>query len=227
MNIEHLQVLEISQNQGNIRTQFDNLKEFEALYQNIDLGIVVAKNNCLDYANNMFKESMQKVKDYQENGLLHLKAFRIFKKSQLSDQADSTESIEQLFSLADLIGKTNEFLQQNIFSIEIQDGIVASQISYKYFQIKVKNIITGKRILGQEFDSISQLIQVVDISDKILYSEVKAEHTFLEMINAAVSHELRNPLNSLIGQVCAMQDFFTNFKQILESMDQSIIKEKL
>ena len=68
---------------------------------------------------------------------------------------------------------------------------------------------------------------MVDISDKILYSEVKAEHTFLEMINAAVSHELRNPLNSLIGQVCAMQDFFTNFKQILESMDQSIIKEKL
>jgi len=68
---------------------------------------------------------------------------------------------------------------------------------------------------------------VVDISDKILYSEVKAEHTFLEMINAAVSHELRNPLNSLIGQVCAMKDFFTNFRQILESMDQSVIKEKL
>ena len=83
MNMEHSLVLEISQNQGNIRTQFDNMKEFEALYQNIDLGIVVAKNNCLDYANNKFKESMQKVKDYQENGLLHLKAFRLFKKSQV------------------------------------------------------------------------------------------------------------------------------------------------
>jgi len=33
----------------------------------------------------------------------------------------------------------------------------------------------------------------------MLYGEVKAEQTFLSLINAAVSHELRNPLNSLIG----------------------------
>ena len=46
---------------------------------------------------------------------------------------------------------------------------------------------------------------MLDVSDKILYIEVKSEHSFLEMINAAVSHELRNPLNSLIGQVTAMK----------------------
>ena len=43
------------------------------------------------------------------------------------------------------------------------------------------------------------LIQIIDVADKMLYNEVKAEQTFLTLINAAVSHELRNPLSSLIG----------------------------
>lgn len=49
----------------------------------------------------------------------------------------------------------------------------------------------------------------------MLYTEVKMELTFLEMINAAVSHELRNPLNSLIGQGTAMKDFFEMFKSVI------------
>ena len=43
------------------------------------------------------------------------------------------------------------------------------------------------------------LIQIIDMSDKMLYNEVKAEQSFLTLINATVSHELRNPLASLIG----------------------------
>ena len=46
------------------------------------------------------------------------------------------------------------------------------------------------------------------MSDKMLYNEIKAEESLLMMINAAVSHELRNPLNSLIGQVVVMMSFF-------------------
>lgn len=61
MNMEHHLVLDISLKQGNIRAQYDNMKEFEELYQNIDIGIIVAKNNCLDYANNKIIESLQKI----------------------------------------------------------------------------------------------------------------------------------------------------------------------
>ena len=43
------------------------------------------------------------------------------------------------------------------------------------------------------------LLQIIDVNDKILYNEVNAEKSFLTLINAAISHELRNPLNSLIG----------------------------
>jgi len=43
------------------------------------------------------------------------------------------------------------------------------------------------------------VVQLVDISDKMMLTEAKAEQSMLEMVNAMVSHELRNPLNSLIG----------------------------
>ena len=57
---------------------------------------------------------------------------------------------------------------------------------------------------------------------------MKSEHTFLEMINAAVSHELRNPLNSLIGQVSAMKEFFRNFNSVLKEMKEDpVVVEKL
>jgi signal transduction histidine kinase len=48
------------------------------------------------------------------------------------------------------------------------------------------------------------------------------------MINAAVSHELRNPLNSLIGQVSAMKEFFKNFNRVLKEIkDDPVVVAKL
>ena len=44
------------------------------------------------------------------------------------------------------------------------------------------------------------ILQIIDISDTILYDEIKAQSEFLELINACVSHELRNPLNSIVAQ---------------------------
>ena len=44
------------------------------------------------------------------------------------------------------------------------------------------------------------MLQIIDISHTILYDQEKAQNAFLELINACVSHELRNPLNSIIAQ---------------------------
>ena len=43
------------------------------------------------------------------------------------------------------------------------------------------------------------MIQLINVSDKILYNEVNAEKSFLTLINAAISHELRNPLNQIVA----------------------------
>ena len=47
------------------------------------------------------------------------------------------------------------------------------------------------------------------------------------MINATVSHELRNPLNSLIGQICSMEDNFSKFTQMILCVKDQETKDSL
>ena len=44
------------------------------------------------------------------------------------------------------------------------------------------------------------MLQVIDVSDSILLDQQKADNKLLDIINATVSHELRNPLNSILAQ---------------------------
>lgn len=60
------------------------------------------------------------------------------------------------------------------------------------------------------------MIQIIDVSDKLLYDEAKAEQEFLILINATVSHELRNPLNSLISQNTQINMQFQELKENLQ-----------
>jgi signal transduction histidine kinase len=43
------------------------------------------------------------------------------------------------------------------------------------------------------------MLQFIDISKSILLDLEKNSNMMLEMINACVSHEMRNPLNSIIA----------------------------
>ena len=53
------------------------------------------------------------------------------------------------------------------------------------------------------------------MDNKVLYNESEAEKSFLTIINAAVSHELRNPLNSLVNQAMFMKKFIAGFKKLM------------
>jgi signal transduction histidine kinase len=72
---------------------------------------------------------------------------------------------------------------------------------FKYVRFQVKEINKDGVInKSAKSDKHSQLlIQIVDVSHQKLYSDIKSEQFLSQMINATVSHELRNPLNSLIG----------------------------
>jgi signal transduction histidine kinase len=41
-------------------------------------------------------------------------------------------------------------------------------------------------------------LQFLDISADIFYNELKAQDQYINMSNATLSHEVRNPLNSII-----------------------------
>ena len=65
---------------------------------------------------------------------------------------------------------------------------------FKFFQVKRSYI---KQANGK---NDKQMICFIDISSKILYDSSKAEGEFLSLINSTISHEMRNPLNSIINQ---------------------------
>ena len=46
-----------------------------------------------------------------------------------------------------------------------------------------------------------EVMQLIDVSQKILYDKVLGEKRLSSLINATVSHEMRNPTNSILAQV--------------------------
>lgn len=59
------------------------------------------------------------------------------------------------------------------------------------------------------------MLQIVDISDQIMYDQTQAQNDVLSLINVCVSHELRNPLNSIAAENIRK-------KSVLMKLQQSI-----
>jgi signal transduction histidine kinase len=70
--------------------------------------------------------------------------------------------------------------------------------SFKLFQIKKCKILTSD-------NQDRYTIQLIDICSKIFYDDIKAQEEFMSLSTSTISHEMRNPLNSLISQ-CKIQD---------------------
>lgn len=83
-------------------------------------------------------------------------------------------------------------LEKIIFKTERMknNGSNSKEETLKYEFVQVKISRTRSKV---------KLIQIIDISERVLNNMMKSEKVLLTLINATVSHELRNPLNSLIG----------------------------
>ena len=69
-------------------------------------------------------------------------------------------------------------------------------MTFKVKEINQNGVISKSYI---NEDQSQLLIQIVDVSHERLYTDIKSEQFLLQMINATVSHEVRTPLNLLIG----------------------------
>ena len=63
---------------------------------------------------------------------------------------------------------------------------------YKFFQIKKTKIISNNQ-------TSRYTLQLIDISAKIFYDDLKAQEEFMSITTSTISHEMRNPLNSIIA----------------------------
>ena len=44
------------------------------------------------------------------------------------------------------------------------------------------------------------MLKIVDISNEIMYDIANGEKKLLSLINATVSHDMRNPINAILSQ---------------------------
>jgi len=64
------------------------------------------------------------------------------------------------------------------------------------------------------------LIQMIDQTNLVMYANLQEDNKFLGMINATVSHELRNPLNAIIQQNDGTRFNHSQLKNILNDIKQ-------
>ena len=81
-------------------------------------------------------------------------------------------------------------------------------LSYQYLKIQIKNYMKD----GQE----QFMIQIQDISQDLLVKKIENERDFQQLINATVSHEMRNPLNSIINLTKDLQAKIEEINSIIK-----------
>ena len=67
------------------------------------------------------------------------------------------------------------------------------------------------------------MLQIIDISKTILYDMEKGHNAVLSMINACVSHEMRNPLNSIIAQNIEKEAIYKEISELVNQLKQKKI----
>ena len=63
------------------------------------------------------------------------------------------------------------------------------------------------------------MLQFTDISASVYYDQTLAETKLLERINACISHELRNPLQSIVAQNLMKATIYEEMMGVIKSDD--------
>ena len=78
------------------------------------------------------------------------------------------------------------------------------------------------QIKVSELENRKILVQLIDMSDKMLYNEVKAEQEFIAIINVTISHQLRNPLNGLTGEVIQIKEIQKKLQDLQPKLPEAV-----
>ena len=72
-------------------------------------------------------------------------------------------------------------------------------ISYKDTEDGTPELVVFKKNQIWFQNSLMKMVMIKSISQIVRYEKLKLENHFYEMLTATVSHEMRTPLNAMIG----------------------------
>ena len=68
----------------------------------------------------------------------------------------------------------------------------------------------------KEEDETRVIITLIDHSAEVEYNKARTEKLIMSMVNATISHELRNPINSIHGQNTTIEMQLKQLDQLLQ-----------
>ena len=133
------------------------------------------------------------------------------------DQNVNSVSVRQEMSLEYMLQLEPSYLESIVFKLcttSGKDNEVETGDNLRYIQLKSKEFYTnGKKM---------KMVQILDVTPHMLYSEYKARIEFTSMINACVSHELRNPLNSIVAKNIEKQALYEELRKLFKTFDKKV-----
>jgi len=70
------------------------------------------------------------------------------------------------------------------------------------------------------------VLQILDVSAQIMFNASKGEKKLMTLVNAAVSHEIRNPINSIRCQNLLLKMLNERLNDIIDDHQDSIVALK-
>lgn len=123
---------------------------------------------------------------------------KIFKVNQVEHGSESGHQIKvgDTYSIKRLLRRTELELDRIYFTTTEQrsDGIINSSgqlEDQKYYKIKVNKFKSGQ--------SMAAVVMIQDHTSQVNFYQTKRRKELMQMVNACVSHEMKNPINSIQG----------------------------
>ena len=110
------------------------------------------------------------------------------------------------YSLNDLMNLPVEEYATCVFSLA-QNGNQA----VRYISVRVSTLSL--------FENEFKVINLMDQTTSIMFDISKGEKKILQLINACVSHQLRNPINSIIATNLKLQQEANRLKELLSELE--------
>ena len=115
------------------------------------------------------------------------------KESNFTNES-TINNITQVYSLQDIKDTPAHELESYVFTLE--SNFVNGEIT----DIQKTHFYQFRQITSQVSLEVTSVLQIIDISTSVRFQKLVGEKNTLEQVNATVSHEMRNPLNSIIAE---------------------------
>ena len=176
------ELIEINQGIKESETIKKVKEEYEDMLMSLEEGIAVFEDMKINFSNQQFQKI---ISSFEQDGqrstnksLLDLKMFKIYHKldsifndSSTGESPNRFKKVNQntgLYSLREILQVDKSKIENKIFVINYKPGFHQNDgLKFKHVQLQVR------KIKSKQDSSQKLMLQVIDVSDKMLFDEIK------------------------------------------------------